>query len=127
MSPWATAVITIIVALITAAGRDLIMAILGRGRSRVDATRALAETAIALNSPLREEFKRLQDEMAQERRTQHDRVSALNDQIGRLTDEASMMADELRVIRTAVFAPDVTIDGLRDLIRRGPNNNRRTT
>lgn len=102
MSPWATAALAIGSAFITAAGKDVVLALFGRRRNAVDAVQVLTDTAVSLTGPLRAEMERVRS-------------------------EAGRLADELYRIRTAIFAPDVTIDGLRELVRRStdPNQNGR--
>jgi hypothetical protein len=79
----------------------LVQAARGRGKARVDAVDALSETAREWAA----EFK--QD--ATEARAELRQVRA----------EAHALAEELRALRLAILAPEASIDGLRELVRRG--------
>lgn len=107
MSPWATAALAIGSAFVTAAGKDLVLALFGRRRNQVDAVRVLTDTAVALTGPLGHELDRMRVEQ-HEFRVEQDR----------LRDEARRCADQLYRLRTAILDPTATIDGLRELVRR---------
>lgn len=112
---WTTAGVTLAAALITVAGRDLLGAIFNRRRTRADAASVLTDTALRLNSPLRLEVDRLEERVHQ--LIIEVRMAEVN--ANRMADESALMADQLRDLRTAILAPDATIDGLRSLVHNG--------
>lgn len=78
---------------------------------------------------LEQELKEERDENAQLReqmRTLRGQVDRLTDtmpdlraEVRRATGELQRVTDELQRLKLAILAPDITIDGLRDLVRRG--------
>lgn len=117
MKDW---VVPIAVALITGALGSgllpLIQAMRGRGRARVDAVDVLSDTAREWVTDFKAE--------AQSARAE---TQALRTEVHRVREEATALADELHRLRLAIFSPQATIDGLRDLVRRGsgPSTNGR--
>jgi hypothetical protein len=114
-------VVPIAVALITGALGSgllpLIQAFRGRGRARVDAVDVLSDTAREWVTDFKAE--------AQSARAE---TQALRTEVNRVREEATALANELHRIRIAILAPTATLDGLRDLVRRGagPTANGRT-
>ncbi len=118
MKDW---VVPIMVALITGAlgggALPLVQALRGRGRSRVDAVDAISDTAREWVTDCKAEAKSARAE-----------TRALRTEVHRVREEATALADELHRLRLAILSPTATIDGLRDLVRRGtgPATNGRT-
>jgi hypothetical protein len=107
----------------------LVQVIRGRARARVDAVDVISDTARewvvefkAEATAARAETQAARAETAAARtetaaaRTE---TEALRSEVRRLSQEATALADELHRIRFTILAPDATIDGLRDLVRRG--------
>jgi hypothetical protein len=105
----------VIVALITGALAGgvvpLIQVFRGRSRARVDAVRELSATA----HDWVERFE-VQANKAL------NKAEAMEVELDRMKTEARALGAELYRIRTAIFEPHATIDGLRELVRRGPAN-----
>lgn len=91
-------------------------AIRGRGKARVDAVDVLSDTAREWVVDFKAE--------AQQARTE---TAALRTEVHRVREEATALADELQRLRLAIFSPNASIDGLRELVRRGsgPSTNGR--
>lgn len=86
----------------------LVQAFRGRGRARVDAVDVLSDTAREWVTDFKAEATSARAEAA-----------GLRAEMGRVRAEASALADELHRLRLAIMAPGMTIDGLRELVRRG--------
>lgn len=95
----------------------LVQAVVRRGKHRVDAVDVLSDTA-------REWVVDFKAEAQSARAETH----ALRTEVHRVREEATALADELQRLRLAIFSPTATIDGLRELVRRGsgPSANGRT-
>lgn len=94
----------------------LIQAFRGRGRDRADAADVLQDTAREWVTDFKAEAQSARAETA-----------ALRTEVHRVREEATALANELQKLRLAIFSPTATIDGLRDLVRRGsgPSSNGR--
>lgn len=105
-------VVPLLVALITGAlgggAVPLVQALRGRGKARVDAVDVLSDTAREWVTDFKAE--------AQSARAE---TQALRTEVNRVREEATALANELHRIRLAILAPTATLDGLRDLVRRG--------
>lgn len=86
----------------------LVQAIRGRGKARVDAVDVLSDTAREWVVDFKAEAQSARAETA-----------ALRTEVHRVREEATALANELHKLRLAIFSPAATIDGLRDLVRRG--------
>lgn len=74
---------------------SLATALLNRGKTRAEAGKVLTDQAVLMVNELQEEVKAARAEVAQ------------------LRGEARAIAAELYELRTAIFRPDATIDGLK--------------
>lgn len=94
----------------------LVKAFRGRGRDRVDAVDVLSDTAREWVVDFKAEAQSARAETA-----------ALRTEVHRVRTEATALADELQKLRLAIFSPNASIDGLRELVRRGsgPSTNGR--
>jgi len=108
----------------------LAQAIRGRGKARVDAVDVLSDTAREWVVDFKAEAVAARTETAAARaetqaaRTETEQLRAT---VRRLSQEAAALADDLHRLRMAIVAPEATIDGLRELVRRGtgPSTNGR--
>lgn len=87
-----------------------------RGRERVDAVAELSKTSHEWVERFEAKATQALDESAR-----------AHGELVRVRREATALADELHSLRLAILAPTATIDGLRDLVRRGggPSTNGR--
>lgn len=116
MSTWLVPVLVALISGPLAGGVvALVQAVRGRGRARADTVDVLSDTAREWVTDFKAEALASRAESASARAETH----ALRVEVGRVRLEAHALADELHRIRLAIFAPDATIDGLRELVRRG--------
>lgn len=78
---------------------SVFVAILGRRKGKADAADVLTDSVLQFAEQLKKEAGEARDE------------------VRRVRQEATLLADELHRIRLAIMAPAATIDGLRALIR----------
>lgn len=130
MKDW---LVPIVVALIGGAlsggAVPLVQALRGRGRARADAADVLSDTAREWVEEFKSETQAARAE-AREARAELARVrQETTSEMDRIRLEAKAIANELHALHQAILAPAATIDGLRDLVRRGsgPAVNGRTT
>lgn len=129
MKDWVVPIVVALIGIGSAGGFvPLIQALRGRGKAKVDAAAVLQDTAQEWVTDFKKETSEARQEAREAREELHRVRSATTAELQRVREEATALADELHRLRLAIFAPNVTIDGLRELVRRGsgPATNGRT-
>ncbi|WP_157239510.1 hypothetical protein [Catenuloplanes japonicus] len=106
----------------------LLNAAFGRRKTRADAAQVITGTAMEWIGKFEKaaESAQAQAEAAQVQASKaREQMSAAQEQMERVTAEARALATELHQLRTAILAPDATLEHLRLLVARGQQQNGR--
>lgn len=120
--PWIQILLTLVGAVGGLTGVGAIATVLVQRRKfRADAADVLTGTALTLVDPLRARVSELQSEVAEARQ----KAAQATEEIGDLRAAVREMTLMMRRWRTAIFAPNATVQTIRELVAadQGPGSN----